>query len=62
MIRVNPNGTPDTDFGVSGKVITPFDNYGNQLKEIRIQSDNKIVAAGTHTEHLTVAMQIILQS
>ncbi len=46
VARYNANGTPDNTFGVQGKVISPFDTYG-QVKSLKIQIDGKIVAAGT---------------
>jgi len=46
LIRIRSNGNLDLDFGTNGKVITPFDTHGNQLKDIRIQPDGTIVATG----------------
>lgn len=46
LIRINSDGSLDLDFGIDGKVITPFDTHGNQLNAIRIHSDGKIVATG----------------
>ena len=45
VVRYNPDGTLDTTFNATGKVITDFggDDYANGLV---LQSDGKIVAAG----------------
>ncbi len=44
LARYNPNGTLDTSFGTNGIVITPA-LY--EARAVAIQSDGKIVAAGT---------------
>jgi uncharacterized delta-60 repeat protein len=45
VVRYNDNGSLDTTFGANGKVIT---NFGNDIpKSIAIQSDGKIVVAGS---------------
>ena len=48
MVRYNSNGLLDETFGNSGRVVTPLYN-GAIIKEILIQSDGSIIAAG-HTE------------
>lgn len=47
VLRLNPNGTPDTRFGTNGLVTTDFG--GKKLdfaQRVAIQSDGKIVVAG----------------
>lgn len=44
VARFNNNGTADNSFGVNGKVI--IQAFGN-LKDIKVQSDGKIVLAGS---------------
>jgi uncharacterized delta-60 repeat protein len=48
IARYNKNGTLDTTFGNSGKVITMFNNYSSTfIQKIILQSDGKIVCAGS---------------
>lgn len=54
-IRVNSDGSLDTDFGTSGKVITSFatgDDYGRNLE---IQSDGKILVIGGNNNRYAIA-------
>ena len=46
LVRYNTDGTLDTSFGTSGKVITPVGNSDDGEYSIAIQPDGKIVAAG----------------
>jgi len=46
IARLNINGTLDTSFGTSGFVITSVGTSMNEIYDIDIQSDGKIVAAG----------------
>jgi len=46
VARYNPDGSPDTSFDGDGKVITPVLSGNDDLNEIAIQADGKIVAAG----------------
>ncbi len=47
VVRYNYNGTLDTTFGGTGKVVTDFGtNTSDRIWGITIQSDNKIVAVG----------------
>ena len=49
LVRYNPNGTLDTTFNGTGKVITPIGSLDDQANAVAIQSDGRIVAAGyTH--------------
>jgi uncharacterized delta-60 repeat protein len=47
IARYNSNGSLDTSFGNLGKVITPIGNLGDIIYGLAIQSDGKLVAAGT---------------
>ncbi|MGI8836580.1 MAG: hypothetical protein ACR2H4_08070 [Pyrinomonadaceae bacterium] len=46
VVRYNTDGTLDTSFGGTGKVVTPVGN-SSDANSVAIQSDGKIVAAGT---------------
>jgi uncharacterized delta-60 repeat protein len=46
LARYNANGTPDTTFGQSGQVVTPFPNSGGGAAATTIQGDGKIVVPG----------------
>jgi uncharacterized delta-60 repeat protein len=47
VVRYNPNGTLDTSFNGTGKVVTPIgSNSGDFATSVAIQADGKIVAAG----------------
>jgi uncharacterized delta-60 repeat protein len=45
LARVNPDGTIDSSFGAGGKVLTHI-GFDDQLNEVVLQPDGKIVAAG----------------
>ncbi len=46
--RLNPNGSVDKTFGNNGMVLTGFGgSYGDQAQAVAVQSDGKIVVAGT---------------
>lgn len=47
LARFNPNGTLDPSFGSEGRVITEFGNSLSVASAITIQSNGKILAAGT---------------
>ena len=47
MARYNPDGTPDNSFNSTGKVVTAFDSGNASAQAVVIQSDGKIVAAGS---------------
>jgi uncharacterized delta-60 repeat protein len=47
MLRLKPSGAKDTSFGTSGRVTTGFFGFGSQIRQIAIDSANRIVAAGT---------------
>ena len=46
VVRYNPNGSLDTTFNGTGKVITPIDNAYSFARSVAIQADGKIVVAG----------------
>ena len=47
LVRYNPNGTLDTSFGAGGIVTTSFPGQGSYAFALALQSDGKIIAAGT---------------
>ena len=47
VARYNHDGSLDTTFGLKGKVTTPFGGYRAEASAVAIQTDGKIVAAGT---------------
>ena len=46
VVRYNPNGTLDNNFGRGGKITTPVQNSTDRALDIAIQLDNKIVVVG----------------
>jgi len=46
VIRYNTDGSPDTSFGIGGKVLTDVGSNGGEAKAVKIQADGKIVVAG----------------
>jgi uncharacterized delta-60 repeat protein len=47
MLRYNSNGTFDSIFGANGIVITPIDTNSDMAYSLALQSDGKIIMAGT---------------
>ena len=47
LARYNPNGSLDTSFGIGGIVTTIFPGDGSYAFALALQSDGKIIAAGT---------------
>ncbi|HRI58477.1 MAG TPA: T9SS type A sorting domain-containing protein [Saprospiraceae bacterium] len=47
LVRIHPNGTLDSTFGMGGKAILPFGNVHSKIYAIALQSDGKIVAVGS---------------
>jgi uncharacterized delta-60 repeat protein len=47
VVRYSPNGTLDASFNGTGKVITSVDNLRGCATSVAIQSDSKIVVAGS---------------
>ncbi len=50
LVRYNEDGTPDNSFGTNGIVTTQIGNDFDVAYSIAIQSDGKIVAAGSTTQ------------
>jgi uncharacterized delta-60 repeat protein len=51
VVRYNANGSPDTSFGSSGKVLTGFGSgLTGWINSIALQSDGKILVAGTQRD------------
>ncbi|HQV51664.1 MAG: T9SS type A sorting domain-containing protein [Flavobacteriales bacterium] len=46
LVRYNPDGTLDTDFGVDGRSTTEFGYNFARIRSVAIQPDGKIVAVG----------------
>ena len=46
MIRLTPAGTLDSAFGSGGKVVTDFSNNVDEIKDMAIQADGRIVLSG----------------
>ncbi|HZN68882.1 MAG TPA: proprotein convertase P-domain-containing protein [Tepidisphaeraceae bacterium] len=49
LARLNTNGTPDTTFGLSGRVVTDFAGSEDRIYALALQPDNKILAVGRGT-------------
>lgn len=49
LARYNPDGSLDTSFGVGGKVITDLGTINEDLFDLAVQPDGKIVVFGPHT-------------
>ncbi|MBI2723023.1 MAG: T9SS type A sorting domain-containing protein [Bacteroidetes bacterium] len=49
LIRYNINGTIDNTYGVNGKTLISFSNFNDYLQDMVLQTDGKIVVAGSHT-------------
>ena len=47
LARYRSDGSLDTTFGIGGKVITPIGLYGDSGQSVAVQSDGKIVVAGS---------------
>jgi len=60
LTRVNQDLTIDNSFGTSGKVITSFNsNALNEVFDVVIQNDNKIVVVGYTGNNIVVARYIV---
>jgi len=47
LSRYNTDGTLDTAFGSGGLATTDFDNGSDSVGALAVQSDGKIIAAGS---------------
>ena len=56
LVRYNPDGSLDTTFNGTGKVITPV---GGGANSVAIQSDGKIIAAGEKPKRLNAAFTLV---
>jgi uncharacterized delta-60 repeat protein len=52
LLRLNFNGSPDPSFGNAGKIIIQSNLYSDQIADIALQTDGKIVIAGTRSDDL----------
>jgi len=55
MVRYNANGSVDTTFGDNGKEFTPMAGLDVRANAAVLQTDGKIVAAGTNSSDFVVA-------
>jgi uncharacterized delta-60 repeat protein len=56
LVRLLPDGSPDTSFGTGGRVVTDFGNPGDSAYEILLPEDGRIVLAGVSgTTHAAFA-------
>jgi uncharacterized delta-60 repeat protein len=46
LVRLNSNGSTDTGFGSSGKVVTTISNNSDRITDLVIEPDGKIIAGG----------------
>ncbi|MBK9214436.1 MAG: PD40 domain-containing protein [Chloracidobacterium sp.] len=53
ILRYNTNGTPDLSLNGTGMVTTPIGNVSSGATSLKIQSDGKIVAAGSSRDDVT---------
>jgi uncharacterized delta-60 repeat protein len=47
LARYNPDGSPDSSFGNSGRIRTDFDGFNDDAYSILVQPDGKLVAVGS---------------
>ena len=47
LVRYNSNGSLDTSFGSAGRLVTDVTGFSDSAEGVKVQSDGKIVAAGT---------------
>jgi uncharacterized delta-60 repeat protein len=47
LMRFKPDGSTDTTFGSSGSAKTSFFGFDDQIQKVQVDSNNRIVAAGT---------------
>ena len=57
MARLHANGTPDLDFGINGVVITDLATPDEDVLDIAIQPDGKIVLVGRNEEFGTTGLE-----
>ena len=49
LIRLHPDGTPDTDFGVDGLVTTSFEGSRSGARAVVAQADGKMITGGARS-------------
>jgi uncharacterized delta-60 repeat protein len=60
LARLNPNGSPDSTFGVAGRVRTSFGDLNDGANAAILQPDGKILAAGFHPTTTRVGVDFII--
>ncbi len=55
LARLLPNGQPDPAFGAAGLVTTDFDNSADIANAVCLQTDGKVIVAGTSGPDIAVA-------
>ena len=46
LTRYNEDGSTDSTFGINGKILTDFNHFQDEILDVAIQPDGKILAAG----------------
>lgn len=60
ILRLNPNGAPDTGFGTNGRVLTQIHLFGGGAADGAVQPDGKILAFGwTYTGNIDSDIAIV---
>jgi uncharacterized delta-60 repeat protein len=59
LVRYNTDGSLDASFGIGGKVTTGFESGLGFLRAVAIQSDGKIVAAGSSSDGTSVVFTLV---
>ena len=59
MARVNPDGSLDMSFGISGVVTTAFSSGNDTIYAIAFQPDGKIIAAGYISHSTNIAASVM---
>ena len=49
VVRYNSDGSPDSTFGIGGKITTPIEGSDDYGEAVAVQRDGKIVVAGHYT-------------
>jgi uncharacterized delta-60 repeat protein len=60
IARLNSNGTVDTGFGIDGKVFTDMLGGLDEIYDLAVQADGKIVVAGTAATGTGTTTQIVM--
>lgn len=59
VVRYNSNGSLDSTFGSSGKVLTDFGNTNDFGYSVLVQNDGKIVVAGSSYNHIQWSFALV---